>query len=124
MCLVGAVPITRADEVGQGDCFSGGTNLKEYYEKQIDDCSKVLKLNPKDEDTYVKRGFAYGGLKQYQNGIDDCCKALALNPRFERAYSIRGYIYEQLKEYQKAQDDYAKALTLNPNFEECSSVRK
>src|ERR1700722_3997467 len=50
-------------------------------QQAIENYSKALQVNPKDEKTYCDRGNLYVTLKEYQKAIDDYSQALVLNPK-------------------------------------------
>src|SRR3990170_1960868 len=49
------------------------------YDREIEDYSKAIALDPNYAFAYLKRGFAYDDNKQYDRAIEDYNKAIALN---------------------------------------------
>jgi Tfp pilus assembly protein PilF len=85
-----------------------------HFRKEIDDYTKKIEINPKDEMAYYGRGWTYGRLGECQKEIDDLSKLLEMNPNDEAAHAQRGRAFGELAQYQKAVDDYNKAIELNP----------
>ena len=52
--------------------------------------SKVIELNPKNENVYFNRVVAKDKLKDFQGAIDDYSKVIEINPKNEDTYFNRG----------------------------------
>ena len=89
---------------------------KEIFLKHaLEDYTRVLKLDPKNQLAYQKRGSIYlFHLEGYKSALADFNALIKLNPNFA---NYRGLTYEKLGEWEKALADYNKALEINPNNE-------
>lgn len=67
------------------------------YEKCIEVCNEVLKIDPKNADAYNNIGAAYNELKQWQKAIDACTKALEFNPKHKFANGNLNWAKSELK---------------------------
>jgi len=76
-----------ASEIGAENVYNSSVR---NYISSIEDCTKAIKLNPKNAKAYTIRGFSKQKLKDYQGAIDDYTKAIQLNPNNEAAYLNRG----------------------------------
>ena len=86
------------------------------YMGTINDCSEVLRMNPKDSNAvlaYLYRAYAKFFLKQYEGATHDCSSALQLDPLDDEALSLRGMAKLQMNDYEGAQNDYSEALRIN-----------
>lgn len=90
---------------------------KVFLEYALKDYTRVLKLDPKNQLAYEKRGVVYGVMGNYKADLADFNALIKINPSYEYAYSYRGWIYEKLEDWNKALADYNKALELYPNKE-------
>ncbi len=113
---------------------SGGFEVKEIYledvflrmkefEKAIEACNEVLKLNADLDSVYFIRGVAYSELHQYEHAIEDYNTAISLNHEYAEAYNNRGLAYSELKRYEEAIEDYNRAIELNPKYAAAYSAR-
>lgn len=82
---------------------------KEIADKVIEDCNKVIKLNPQTEKAYVYRAAGYIEKEDYDQAIKDCNKAIELNPQSGEAYAMRGLVYLEKEHYDQAIKDFNKA---------------
>ncbi len=85
----------------------------ENYQAVIQDCTKLLQLNPNDnwkDMAYDLRGECYGKLENDLAAIEDFTQNIRYSPENIQAYIRRGYSYQQLKHYHEAIEDYTQAL--------------
>jgi tetratricopeptide (TPR) repeat protein len=68
------------------------------YELSLEDCSKVIQIDPIEPRGYNCRGFAYNLLKQYEPAVRDLNEAIRLNPHFAIAFEHRGNAYSGLQQ--------------------------
>ncbi|MGK7898032.1 MAG: tetratricopeptide repeat protein, partial [Xenococcus sp. (in: cyanobacteria)] len=78
--------------------------------------SRVIELQPKSIDAYLRRSQAYYILEEYQKALDDLGEAIKLEPERSDSYWRRGIIHHKLEEYQKAIADYNQAITIDYGF--------
>ena len=78
--------------------------------------SDAIRLNPDNQNAYLKRGDTYYRLKQYKKAIVDYNKIIELDPENVIAYGRRGDAYGRLKLYESAIIDYDKAVDLDPGY--------
>ena len=71
------------------------SNGKQYTDqkKAIEYLNNAIKREPKNAETYTKRGAAYINLGQYQQAIEDFNKAIGLKQDYANAYNNRGTAY-------------------------------
>jgi tetratricopeptide (TPR) repeat protein len=118
-------------------------SIKDNHQKIINDYTKAIMLNPKDETAHIIRGLAYRGIADSEErDIQDFSAAILLNPKDSLAYMLRGAtkplkaMYQDAwKEYlsrtegrtysrennadiyfQRAIQDYTKVIRLNPKY--------
>lgn len=94
-------------------CRADANRRLGQYQKQIDDLTSAIKINPKVADAFERRGFAYYELGLLQNAIDDCTTATSISPISPNAYSITAFAYEELGWYDKAIEARTKVLALD-----------
>ena len=52
---------------------------RDVYQGAIEDYSRAIELNPKNEDPYINRGHAKFNLEDYQGAIEDYSKVIELD---------------------------------------------
>ncbi len=87
------------------------------YAAAINLYSEVITQDPRNDDTYIKRGSSYLQIGNYDEALKDFTKAIKLNPANASAYYNRAVIYTDLKEYGDAMAiaDLNMAIGLDPN---------
>jgi tetratricopeptide (TPR) repeat protein len=88
-------------------------NLRQL-ELSIEDCSKVIQIDPSEPRGYNCRGFTNNLLEQYEPAVRDLTEAIRLNPNFAIAFENRGNAYAALQQYEKAVQDYTQVLRVRP----------
>ena len=58
--------------------------------RAIEECNRVIELNPNSTAAYNNRGVAYYNLKEYEKAIDDYNKAIELDPNMPLVYDNLG----------------------------------
>ena len=86
------------------------------HKESISYYDEALKLNPRMDEAYYRRGLAYSNLSQYQRAIQDFDETIRINPRSASAYSNRGGAYNMLGQQQRAIQDYDAALRIDPQY--------
>ena len=89
---------------------------KGQFKNAITDLTKVIEINPRDSDAYLRRGICYRYLEYFDHAIQDYNKAIEINPRYAETYYNRGGVYELLGINDKAQEDCCKAKQIEPGF--------
>lgn len=80
-----------------------------YYE------TSYIAKNPNESFAYMKRGHAYGELKDYAKAISDYSRVIRLNKNEMQAYKNRAFMYFKLGKYNEAIADYTQAIKLGSN---------
>jgi tetratricopeptide (TPR) repeat protein len=86
------------------------------YNGTINDCSEVLRINPRDSNAaiaYLYRAYAKFALGQFAGVTHDCTSALELDPYADDAISLRGQARMELNDYTGAKNDFTDALNMN-----------
>lgn len=68
------------------------------YEKAIEYCEKLLKINPDNDAAYYIRGLSYRNLNQYEKAIEDYTKAIELNPDNEEIVELKNECIKLMNE--------------------------
>ena len=96
------------------------------FEGAIEDCNKIIELDPICIQAYLYRGRAKKCLKDYEGTIDDFNKAIELYSHqtvvtfyqnrvtIVDAFFYRGLAKIELQEYLDAIDDFNKAIEIDP----------
>lgn len=88
-------------------------NFKGDYDLAVNDYNEALKLNPKDNLSYINRARAFSGKKNYDSAIADYDKAIELNPKDAVAYLNRADSFEKKGSAERAISDYRKVIELD-----------
>ncbi|MQF69594.1 tetratricopeptide repeat protein [SAR202 cluster bacterium AD-804-J14_MRT_500m] len=83
------------------------------YEVAIDDLSKAIEFDSKDEYNYYWRGLAYKELDEHEVAINDFSKAIELSPNELAFINERGGSYYHIKSYQRALEDADTMISQN-----------
>jgi len=98
---------------------SGIENLMNgNYYKAIEDCTRVIRIDPKSAVTYVIRARAYFELGDMDKAIADSTLAIRRDRENIGAYSVRGNAYGQKGDTDKAIADWKAILKINPDYDE------
>jgi len=98
---------------------SGIDNLmKGNYNKAIEDCTRVIRLDPKSAVTYVIRARAYFELGDMDRAIADCTLAIRRDKENIGAYSVRGSAYGRKGDLDRAIADWRAILKINPDYDD------
>jgi tetratricopeptide (TPR) repeat protein len=103
--------------------LSGKYRNKAQCERALDYFSRRLTRNPRDWETYLKRGEAFAFLKNDQQAIRDYTQALALHPHDESILVRRARVYYNLRKYDEAIWDCTRALDINPHYSPAYGMR-
>ena len=97
---------------------------QENLKRAIEDYTRVLKLDPKNQLALEKRAWTYCTVGEYKLSVADYDKLIKLNPKSVDFWSNRGWAYEKLGELDKALADYDKAIELEPDNETFKESRQ
>jgi tetratricopeptide (TPR) repeat protein len=90
----------------------------DMYKDAVDECKKLIDIDPNDPESFIQLGFHYEENKETDKAIE--CYSLVMRrfPQYSYSYVNLGYIFET---YKKRNDIavvcYEKAAELNPNDE-------
>ena len=59
---------------------------KGLYNREIEDYTKAIQINPKNAKAYNSRGTVYYSKGLYDKAIEDYTKAIQINPQYAEAY--------------------------------------
>lgn len=82
----------------------------------IKDCSRAIKLDPRNVDAYHARAVAYLSKKQNDRAVADCNMLLRLKPDMAGTLVLRGMAYSQKGDYDRAIADFTLSSRLRPGF--------
>lgn len=88
------------------------------YSKALSVVDLAIKINPKNESTYVDRAWIKLSMNNDAGAMEDFNKAIGLNSQKAYSYSARADLKYKTKDYQGALIDYNKAIILNKNDSE------
>ena len=77
---------------------------------------KVLKINPKDVDTYYNLGKMFSELNKYEEAISSYKKAIEINFNQADVHNNLGVIFRNLGNHKKAIIFYENAIKINPSY--------
>jgi Trypsin-like peptidase domain/TPR repeat/Tetratricopeptide repeat len=96
----------------------GNKSDKRDDKSALADLNRIIALNPRDAEAYVRRGATYVGLKNYRKAEADYDKAIEIDPEYRYAYFIRGAFYTGLEDYSRAVANFTKAIFISPLYPE------
>jgi tetratricopeptide (TPR) repeat protein len=97
--------------IGRAWVYSNQKN----FQKAIQDCSKLIQIQPMNYEAYLYRAIFLGKLPQREqmaSAITDLTKAIEIKRDYDDAYRSRGVIYNFLNQHQNARQDSQKAIDL------------
>jgi tetratricopeptide (TPR) repeat protein len=89
----------------------------------IEDTDAAIALVPMNWASYLNRGTAYRGLKQFEFALECYTRAIELNSTSWKGFYNRGQTFYFLCDYHKALADFEIALTLQPQNTNCLYYR-
>lgn len=81
----------------------------QYYDA-LEDCNKLIDLDPEYIGAYFTRGCIYEKLNEFEKALADYSRVLALDPLHVNTVFARGACLIKMGEFQKALEDYREAL--------------
>jgi tetratricopeptide (TPR) repeat protein len=107
---------TQAQSVCDEDVDMMDYDSIEEWTFDYEDCLELaLKRNPRDADSYWRRGEIHADLGELDKALGDFTKAIELNPKRSAFYKSRGDAYDASGKPRLAIADYSKALELDPS---------
>lgn len=94
----------------RGKCYAG----KMQAANAINEYSKAITLNDKNEDYFIDRGFAFIDGGKYEEALSDFSRALTLNGKAHRAYFGKAGVEAAQGLNKEAMQDYEKAMLIWP----------
>jgi tetratricopeptide (TPR) repeat protein len=85
--------------------------------------SRVIQLNPKATEAYVKRAAIMAESKLLTQAISDMSKAITLAPDNARFRNTRGYFHLSQQAYAEAYQDFSDAIGLDGSFTQAHNNR-
>ncbi len=97
------------------------TQISQYlekgdFQKALEGCNAVLKLDEKNFAAYFFRGFTYSNLGEYEVAIKDFEQAITIDPSSAYPYFGRAFAHVQLKEYRESIADFEQTIKMEPEF--------
>ena len=92
--------------------------FKTFQIKRASDIfEKVVKLDPKNKDAYLKLSELYFYVKGYQKSLLYSNEALKLDKNLVRAYYLRGFAYKEMGDTAKAVSSFNTVVDLSPDYD-------
>ncbi len=92
--------------------------FKTYQIKRASDAfEKVVKLDPKNKDAYLKLAELYFYVRGYQKSLLYSNEALKLDKNLVRAYYLRGFAYKEMGDTAKAVSSFNTVIDLQNDYD-------
>jgi tetratricopeptide (TPR) repeat protein len=86
------------------------------FQKALEGCNAVLKIDAHNFAAYFFRGFTYTQLGEYQTAIADFEQAIRIDPSSAYPYFGRGFARVQLEKYRDSLADFEQTIKMEPEF--------
>lgn len=86
------------------------------FQKALEGCNAVLKIDKNNFSAYFFRGFTYTQLGEYQTAIADFEQAIRIDPSSAYPYFGRGFANVQLEKYRDSLTDFQQTIKTEPEF--------
>lgn len=96
--------LNEGDRLMEAGDFAGAINAY----------TDVLTRNPRHAEGYLKRGIAYGRLRDHANALADLTQAITLDSQNFEGYFNRSLAYMHLRQWEQALEDAEQAVQLAP----------
>ncbi len=106
--ILGTCSISFGQRPGSNKSFA-------QLDKEIEDQTKAIELNPNDEKLYIKRGRSLYRRFEKDKALDDFNKAVEIAPHSAYVYLERGGFYSLYNKNELAIADYTKSIDLAPH---------
>lgn len=107
----------------QAEKLADGLIAKGQLRQANEILSRVIQLNPKATDAYVKRAAIMAESKLLTQAIADMTKAILLDPSNARFRNTRGYFRLSQQDYPQAFQDFSDAIGLDGSFSQAHNNR-
>ena len=77
---------------------------------------EAIRLDPRNSNAYIARGWAYAALGRYERAIEDYDEVIRLDPKSAATFISRGSAYGVLEQFDRAIKDLDEATRLNPQY--------
>ncbi|MDD3012717.1 MAG: tetratricopeptide repeat protein [Candidatus Gastranaerophilales bacterium] len=88
--------------------------FNKHYKEALNITDKIIKINPKYQELYYLRGFAFQKTENYQLAIKSFKTAISLNPRDIKSYNSLAEVYQIKEKYDDSIYYYQLASKLQP----------
>ncbi len=85
------------------------------YDKAITAFSSVIRTDPRNAFTFLRRSWAWAGKQEYEKAVEDINEAIRLAPQESIFYVSRASIRTTMKEHEKAFLDLNEAIRIDPS---------
>lgn len=82
----------------------------------LEDYNEVIRLEPKDDETYVNRALVKERMKDQEGALLDYSKAIELNDKNEKAWLGHGNMMCKAARWKEAVEDYTQAIALDSHY--------
>jgi tetratricopeptide (TPR) repeat protein len=86
------------------------------YNAAIAHLTQAIADDPRNEEAYYSRAFAYFSKKEYDKAIIDYTEAIRLNPRSKWAYNDRGNCHKDKKAFRRAIESRSSWMVRSQSF--------
>lgn len=86
------------------------------YKGAIEDATKALKINPKNENAFTARAWAKMWSEDYIGAINDCDEAIKLAPNWGWPWAVRGQTNFYLEDYDQSIADYTTSISYDSSY--------
>ncbi len=107
----------------QAEALADTLIAKGQLRQALEILSRLIQMNPKATDAYVKRAAILAESKLLTQAIADMTKAITLVPSNARMRNTRGYFYLSAQSYDEAFQDFSDAIGLDDKFAQAYNNR-
>jgi tetratricopeptide (TPR) repeat protein len=86
------------------------------YEKAIEICKEMIKINPKSEYAYWQWGDSLRDQNRYEEAIEKFKEVIKVDPKSFASYGAMGNCFRELGHYGEAEKHYKKAIKIDPKY--------
>lgn len=82
----------------------------------LEDYNEVIRLEPKDDESYVNRGLVKERMKDLEGALSDYSKAIVINDKNEKGWLGHGNMMSKSGRWKEAIEDYTVAIGIDPQY--------